>query len=76
MKVAGVKAANQPLDTKDPPVGPPRPLQGGLPFDPTPEDAKTGRSWLGPVVLGGTALVTTIGVAIGVARSRRTIAAH
>jgi hypothetical protein len=76
MKVAGVKAANQPLDTKDPPVGPPRPLQGGLPFDPTPDDTKTGRSWLGPVVLGGTALVTTIGVAIGVARSRRVIAAH
>ncbi len=76
MKVAGFKAATQPLDPKDPPIGPPRPLQGGLPFDPTPEDAKTGRSWLGPVVLGGTALVTTIGVAIGVARSRRTIAAH
>ncbi len=76
MKVAGVKAANQPLDTKDPPVGPPRPLQGGLPFDPTPDDAKTGRSWLGPVVLGGTALVTTIGLAIGVARSRRPTAAH
>jgi hypothetical protein len=57
-------------------VGPPRPLQGGLPFDPTPDDAKDGRSWLGPVVLGGTALVTTIGLAIGVARSRRTTAAH
>jgi len=76
MKVTGFKAATQPLDPKEPPLGPPRPLQGGLPFDPTPEDAKTGRSWLGPVVLGGTALVTTIGVAIGVARSRRTIAAH
>ena len=76
MKVAGVKAANQPLDTKDPPVGPPRPLQGGLPFDPTPDDTKTGRSWLGPVALGGTALVTTIGLAIGVARSRRPTAAH
>ena len=76
MKVTGFKAATQPLDPKEPPLGQPRPLQGGLPFDPTPEDAKTGRSWLGPVVLGGTALVTTIGVAIGVARSRRTIAAH
>jgi hypothetical protein len=76
MKVTGFKAATQPLDPKEPPLGPPRPLQGGLPFDPTPEDAKTGRSWLGPVVLGGTALVTTIGVAIGVARSRRVIAAH
>jgi hypothetical protein len=76
MKVTGFKAATQPLDPKEPPLGPPRPLQGGLPFDPTPDDAKTGRSWLGPVVLGGTALVTTIGVAIGVARSRRVIAAH
>ncbi|MBK6845363.1 MAG: hypothetical protein IPG88_24225 [Gemmatimonadetes bacterium] len=76
MKVAGFKAATQPLDPKEPPLGPPRPLQGGLPFDPTPDDAKTGRSWLGPVVLGGTALVTTIGVAIGVARSRRATAAH
>ena len=76
MKVTGFKAATQPLDPKEPPLGQPRPLQGGLPFDPTPEDAKTGRNWLGPVVLGGTALVTTIGVAIGVARSRRTIVAH
>ncbi|MBK8649619.1 MAG: hypothetical protein IPN16_24370 [Gemmatimonadetes bacterium] len=75
MKIAGSKAATQPLDAKDPPVGPPRPLQGGLPFDPTPGDEKTGRSWLGPVVLGGAALVTTIGVAVGVARSRR-VAAH
>ncbi len=76
MKVTGFKAATQPLDPKEPPLGPPRPLQGGLPFDPTPDDAKDGRSWLGPVVLGGAALVTTIGLAIGVARSRRTIAAH
>jgi len=75
MKIAGSKAATQPLDSKDPPIGPPRPLQGGLPFDPTPGDDKTGRSWLGPVVLGGAALVTTIGVAVGVARSRR-VAAH
>ena len=76
MKIAGSKAATQPLDAKDPPVGPPRPLQGGLPFDPTPGDEKAGRSWLGPVVLGGAALVTTIGVAVGVARSRRAAAAH
>ena len=75
MKIAGSKAATQPLDSKDPPIGPPRPLQGGLPFDPTPGDDKTGRSWLGPVVLGGAALVTTIGIAVGVARSRR-VAAH
>ena len=76
MKIAGSKAATQPLDAKDPPVGPPRPLQGGLPFDPTPGDEKTGRSWLGPVVLGGAALVTTIGVAVGVTRSRRAAAVH
>jgi hypothetical protein len=76
MKLAGSKAATQPLDTKDPPVGPPRPLQGGLPFDPTPNDEKPGRRWLGPAVLGGAALVTTLGVAVGVARSRRAAAAH
>jgi hypothetical protein len=78
MKLAGSKAAMQPLEPKDPPVGPPRPLQGGLPFDPNPGpgDDKVGRRWMGPVVLGGAALVTTIGVAIGVARSRRVIAAH
>ena len=75
-KLSGSKAATQPLDPKDPPVGPPRPAQGGLPFDPTPGDEKSGRSWLGPVVLGGAALVTTIGVAIGVTRSRRAAAAH
>jgi hypothetical protein len=76
MNFAGSQAATQPLDPKDPPMGPPRPLQGGLPFDPTPGDTKTGRSWLGPVVLGGAALVTTIGLAVGVARSRRATAAH
>ena len=55
----------------------PRPLQGGLPFDPNPGpgDDKAGRSWMGPVVLGGAALVTTIGIAIGVARNRRSVAA-
>ena len=36
---------------------------------------EAGRSWMGPVVLGGAALVTTIGVAIGVARNRRSAAA-
>jgi hypothetical protein len=75
-KLSGSKAATQPLDPKDPPVGPPRPAQGGLPFDPTPGNEKSGRSWLGPVVLGGAALVTTIGVAVGVTRSRRAAAAH
>jgi len=79
MKFSASKAATEPLDTKDPPVGPPRPLQGGLPFDPnpnpTPENEQAGRSWMGPVVLGGAALVTTIGIAIGVARHRRPAAA-
>ncbi len=74
MKLSASKAATEPLDPKDPPVGPPRPLQGGLPFDPNPNDpgnGKSGRSWLGPAVLGGAALVTTIGLAVGVARTRR-----
>jgi hypothetical protein len=71
MKMAGVKAANQPLDAKEPPMGPPRPLQGGLPFDPTPDEEKPSKRWLGPAVLGGAALVTTIGIAVGVARNRR-----
>ena len=77
MKFAGSKAATEPLDTKDPPVGPPRPLQGGLPFDPNPkpEEEQAGRNWMGPAVLGGAALVTTIGIAIGVARNRRPAAA-
>ena len=71
MKMAGAKAATQPLDAKEPPMGPPRPLQGGLPFDPTPDEEKPSKRWLGPAVLGGAALVTTIGIAIGVARNRR-----
>ena len=77
MKFSGSKAGTEPLDAKDPPVGPPRPLQGGLPFDPNPNPGgdEAGRSWMGPVVLGGAALVTTIGVAIGVARNRRSAAA-
>jgi len=76
MKMAGAKAATQPLEPGDPPMGPPRPPQGGLPFDPTPGDTKPGRSWLGPAALGGAALVTTIGLAVGVARSRRAAAAQ
>jgi hypothetical protein len=47
-----------------------RPLQGGLPFDPDGGDEK-GRSWLGPAILGGAALATTIGIAIGVSRRSR-----
>ncbi len=73
MQFSGSQSATEPLDAKDPPMGPPRPPQGGLPFDPTPGDTPRKR-WLGPAVLGGAALVTTIGIAVGVARSRRLIA--
>lgn len=63
-------AAAQPLDPKDPPPAGAFPLQGGLPFDPDGGDEK-GRSWLGPAILGGAALATTIGIAIGVSRRSR-----
>ncbi|MBL9105129.1 MAG: hypothetical protein JNL82_29555 [Myxococcales bacterium] len=59
----------EPLDPKDPVPDAPRPLQGGLPFDPGGDD-EPGRRWLGPALLGGAALATTIGVAIGVLRWR------
>jgi hypothetical protein len=59
----------EPLDPKDPAPDAARPLQGGLPFDPGGDD-EPGRRWLGPVLLGGAALATTIGVAIGVKRWR------
>jgi hypothetical protein len=70
---SGSQSAAEPLDAKEPPVRAPRPPQGGLPFVPSPGDASPS-SWLGPAVLGGVALVTTIGIAVGVARSRRSIA--
>ncbi|MBA3550311.1 MAG: hypothetical protein H0T76_27870 [Nannocystis sp.] len=70
MKFAGT-AANEPLDPRQPPPVRPLPLQGGLPFDPNPDDGQAGRRWLGPAVLGGAALVTAISVAVGVTRSRR-----
>ena len=63
-------APAQPLDPKDPAPGAPLPLQGGLPFDPGGGEDK-GRSWLGPALLGGAALATTIGIAIGVSRRSR-----
>jgi hypothetical protein len=63
-------AAAQPLDPKDPPPAEAFPLQGGLPFDPDGGDEK-GRSWLGPAILGGAALATTIGIAIGISRRSR-----
>ena len=59
-----------PLDPKTPePAAPIGPL-GGLAFDPDPAP-RGGDRWLGPAVLGGAALATTIAVAVGVARSRR-----
>ncbi len=70
MKFAG-GAASEPLDPRQPPPGRPLPLQGGLPFEPNPDNGPASRRLLGPAVLGGAALMTTIGIAIGVARSRR-----
>ena len=62
-------ANTEPLDPKDPVPDAARPLQGGLPFDPGGDD-EPGRRWLGPVLIGGAALTTAIGVAIGVSRWR------
>jgi hypothetical protein len=70
MKLAG-GSAKQPLDPAAPLPGKPLPLQGGLPFDPNPED-KAGSSWLKPAIYGGAALVSTIAIAVGVARARST----
>ena len=63
-------AASEPLDPKEPPPAEAFPLQGGLPFDPGGGE-DSGRSWLGPAILGGAALATTIGIAIGVSRRSR-----
>jgi hypothetical protein len=60
--------ADQPLDPKDPPPDRPGPAQGGLAFDPNPAEEDAGRGWLGPALLGGAALATAIGVAVGVRR--------
>ncbi|MBZ5709378.1 hypothetical protein [Nannocystis pusilla] len=65
-------AGAEALDPKAPAPDRPVPPQGGLPFDPDPEQDRGGPGWLGPAVLGGAALATTIAVAVGVARSRRT----
>jgi hypothetical protein len=69
MKLAG--ASTKPLDPAAPLPARPLPLQGGLPFDPNPED-KAGSSWLKPAIYGGAALVSTIAIAVGVARARST----
>ncbi|SFF43902.1 hypothetical protein SAMN02745121_08866 [Nannocystis exedens] len=60
----------EPIDPKAPVPDRPLRLQGGLPFDPSPERDRSGRGWLGPAVLGGAALATTIAVAVGVAKRR------
>jgi hypothetical protein len=62
--------STEPLDPKDPAPEDALPLAGGLPFDPGGDD-DSGRRWLGPALLGGAALATTIGVAIGISRYRR-----
>ena len=58
------------LDPKEPAPDAPFPLQGGLPFDPNPESGSGGRRWLGPALLGGAALATTLGIALGMSRAR------
>jgi len=69
-KIGKKLSANaEPLDPKEPAPDAPRPLQGGLPFDPGGND-EPGRRWVGPVLLGGAALATTIGLAIGISRWR------
>ena len=69
----GLKGApgGESLNPRAPAPERPVPPQGGLPFDPDPEPDGRGPRWLGPAVLGGAALATTIAVAVGVARSRR-----
>jgi hypothetical protein len=68
-------ATSEPLDPMAPAPENPRPLMGGLPFDPGGGgDEEKSRSWLGPALLGGAALATTIGIAIGVSRRTRAAA--
>ncbi len=71
-KIRAAEAA-EPLDERIPPAGDPVEPQGGIPFDPEPEDPQNqsrGR-WLGPAILGGAAVAATIAVAVGVTRRRR-----
>ncbi|MCY1004446.1 hypothetical protein OV079_02450 [Nannocystis pusilla] len=63
-------AATEPLDPKSPAPERPVRLQGGLPFDPEPQRVLNHRKWLGPAVLGGSALATALAVAVGAHRSR------
>ena len=71
LSIRGAPGRPDVLDPQAPAPDPAVPPQGGLPFDPDPETSRGGPSWLGPAVLGGAALATTIGVAVGLARSRR-----
>jgi len=71
-KIRAAEAA-EPLDERIPSAGDPVEPQGGIPFDPEPEDQNQpsrGR-WLGPAILGGAAVAATIAVAVGVTRRRR-----
>jgi hypothetical protein len=71
LSIRGAPGRPDVIDPQAPAPDPAVPPQGGLPFDPDPETSRGGPSWLGPAVLGGAALATTIGVAVGLARSRR-----
>ncbi len=64
-------ASAPPLDPNAPEPDPPLNVMGGLAFEPG-AGPTSGRSrWLGPALLGGAALATTIAVAVGVRQSRR-----
>ena len=67
----GASAGPDAIDPQAPPPDPALPPQGGLPFDPQSEKRRDGPGWLGPAVLGGAALATTLAALVGVARSRR-----
>ena len=67
----GVSASPDVIDPQAPPPDPALPPQGGLPFGPQSEKSRDGPGWLGPAVLGGAALATTLAALVGVARSRR-----
>ena len=71
-KIRAPEAA-EPLDERIPPAGDPVEPQGGIPFDPEPEDpTQPSRArWLGPAILGGAAVAATIAVAVGITRRRR-----
>lgn len=64
-------ASAPPLDPKAPEPDPPLNVMGGLAFEPGAGPKAERSRWLGPALLGGAALATTIAVAVGVRQSRR-----